>query len=259
MGSRLENKSIVIVGGTSGSGMAAAMACRGEGALLVVVGRDAEKCRQAVEVLGDGVHSVVGDAADPRTAEHAVTCAVREYGRLDGLYHVAGGSGRKAGDGPLHEIRADGWDYTLNTNLTGVFHSNQAAVRQMLDQGDGGSIVNMSSVLGYSPSAKFFATHAYAASKAAAIGLSKACAAYYAPHRIRFNVIAPGLVDTPMAQRALADEETMRYIQDKQSLDGGRAGLATDVDQAAVYLLSDEAKFVTGQVLAIDGGWSVRG
>lgn len=259
MGLRLSNKSIVIVGGTSGLGLSAATACVAEGARLVVIGRDGEKCRQAVAALGEGVQAVVGDAADPSTAQNAVTCAVREYGRLDGLYHVAGGSGRKAGDGPLHEIGVEGWDYTLSTNLSGVFYSNQAAVRQMLKQEEGGSIVNMSSVLGFSPSANFFATHAYAASKAAAIGLSKACAAYYGPDRIRFNVIAPGLVDTPMAQRALADEDTMRYIQTKQCLDGGRAGVATDVDQATVYLLSDESKFVTGQVLAVDGGWSVRG
>ena len=257
--SRLKNKTIVIVGGTSGIGWAAAKACHQEGASLVLVGRDEVKCRRASESLGTHTQWLAGDAADETTAQAAVACAVREFGRLDGLYHVAGGSGRKAGDGPLHDISVDGWNYTLRTNLTGLFLSNQAAIRQFLLQDDGGVILNMSSVLGYASAAKFFATHAYAASKAAAIGLTRACADYYAPQNIRLNVIAPGLIDTPLAKRAMADTETMDFVRDKQRLEGGRVGLPTDVDQAAVFLLSDESRFITGQVLAVDGGWTVRG
>ena len=105
----------------------------------------------------------------------------------------------------MHELTDEGWDATLNLNLTSLFYSNRAAVRQFLAQGGGGSVLNMGSVLGYSPSPKFFATHAYAAAKAAIIGLTKTCAAHYAPHNIRFNVLAPALVETPMAQRAAND------------------------------------------------------
>jgi NAD(P)-dependent dehydrogenase (short-subunit alcohol dehydrogenase family) len=89
------------------------------------------------------------------------------------------------------------------------------------------------------------------------IGFSKAIAAYYAPQNIRVNVLAPALVETPMAQRAGGDEEIQRFIKTKQPLDGGRIGQPADLDAAAVYFLSDAARFTTGQVLAVDGGWSI--
>ncbi len=254
---RLKDKSILIVGGTSGLGLSAAKACAAEGARLVLVGRDQDKCRQALETVDGPAECVVGDATIAETSERAVQLAVERFGRLDGLYHVAGGSGRRHGDGPLDQISDEGWDFTLRLNLNTLFYSNRAAVRQLLSQGQGGSILNMSSVLADSPSPKFFATHAYAATKAAAVGLTTASAAYYAPQNIRFNVLAPALVDTPLAQRAVNDEATMGYIRAKQPLDGGRVGLAEDADEAVVYFLSDAAKFVTGQVLAVDGGWSV--
>ena len=104
---------------------------------------------------------------------------------------------------------------------------------------------------------KFFATHAYAAAKAGIIGLTRAAASHYAREDIRFNVLAPALVDTPMSERAQGDAETMGYIERKQPLDGGRIGAPEDLDGAAVYLLSDAARAVTGQVLSVDGGWSV--
>jgi NAD(P)-dependent dehydrogenase (short-subunit alcohol dehydrogenase family) len=112
-------------------------------------------------------------------------------------------------------------------------------------------------VLGWSPSPRFFATHAYAATKAAIIGLTKSAAAYYAPQRIRCNVLAPALVETPMAQRAAADETILQFIRTKQPLEGGRIGQPSDLDAAAVYFMSDGSVFTTGQVLAIDGGWTV--
>ena len=157
----------------------------------------------------------------------------------------------------MHELTDEGWDYTLNLNLTSIFYSNRAAVKQFLAQGSAGSVLNMGSVLGWSPSLKFFATHAYAATKAAIIGLTKTCAAHYAPHNIRFNVLAPALVETQMAQRAANDETILKFIKTKQPLDGGRIGQPSDLDAAAVYFMGDGSKFATGQVLAVDGGWSV--
>jgi NAD(P)-dependent dehydrogenase (short-subunit alcohol dehydrogenase family) len=97
----------------------------------------------------------------------------------------------------------------------------------------------------------------YAAAKAGIIGLSRSAAAHYAAEGIRVNVLAPALVDTPMAQRAAGDEAIQAFIRTKQPLDGGRMGLPGDLDGAAVYLLSDGARFCTGQVLAVDGGWTV--
>jgi NAD(P)-dependent dehydrogenase (short-subunit alcohol dehydrogenase family) len=115
----------------------------------------------------------------------------------------------------------------------------------------------MASVLGFSPSPGFFFTHAYAAAKSAVIGFTKACAAYYASKNIRFNVLAPGLVETPMSQRAASDAQIMEFIQTKQPLDGGRIGRPDDLDAAAVYFMSDGSQFATGQVLSVDGGWCV--
>lgn len=253
----LAEKSLVIIGGTSGLGLAAARACVRAGAKVVAVGRDPDKAAAAATELGDPVRVLAADATDPTTAEKAIALTVSEFGGFHGLYHVAGGSGRRRGDGPLHEITDEGWDFTLQLNLTSLFNSNRAALRQLLKQGTGGSIVNCGSVLGFAPSPKFFSTHAYAAAKAAIIGLTKSAASHYAPQNIRLNVLAPALVATPMSQRAQGDEAILSFIKTKQPLDGGRIGQPEDLDAAVVWLLSDESRFVTGQVIAVDGGWSV--
>jgi len=254
---RLSEKSIVVIGGTTGLGLSAARAFIEEGARVVVVGRKKDSVTAAQRELGDSGRAVAGDAVNPDTAAQAINLALKEHGGFHGLYHVAGGSGRSLGDGPLHELTDEGWRGTLDLNLTSLVFSNRAAAKQFLAQGSGGSILNMGSVLGWSPSPRHFATHAYAASKAAVVGFTKSIAAYYAEKNIRCNVLAPGLVETPMAQRAARDETIQRFVRTKQPLDGGRIGQPCDLDAAAVYLMSDDAKFVTGQVLAVDGGWCV--
>ena len=254
---RLQDKSLVIIGGTTGIGLSAAKAFVAEGARVVVVGRNPESVQTAQREIGANGRGFAADACDASTARRAIETALREFGSFHGLYHVAGGSGRRHGDGPLHEISDEGWNYTLNENLTSLFYSNRAAVQQFLEQGGGGAVLNMGSVLGFSPSPKFFSTHAYAASKAAIVGLTKSAASGYAPQNIRFNVLAPALIATPMSQRAQTDEAIQQFIETKQPLDGGRMGQSRDLDSAAVFFLSDESRFVTGQVLAVDGGWCV--
>jgi len=254
---RLAGKTLVVIGGTTGLGLSAAKAVVAEGAKVVVVGRNAESAASAAKDLGANAKILTGDACDPAVASRAIEVAARDFGSFHGLYHVAGGSGRKHGDGPLHEITDEGWAYTLNENLTSLFYSNRAAVQQFLKQGTGGAVLNMGSVVGFSPSPKFFSTHAYATAKAAIIGLTKSAAAHYALQSIRFNVLAPALVATPMSQRAQGDEAILQFIKTKQPLDGGRIGQPGDLDSAAVFFMSDESKFATGQVLAVDGGWSV--
>ena len=253
----LQNKVVVIIGGTTGIGRSAARACVAAGAQVVVVGRNADNVAAAAADLGPAAHAIAGDATEPDTAAGAIEAARSQFGRFDALYHVAGGSGRSHGDGPLDELTDEGWEFTLRLNLTSLFYSNRAAVRQFLQQQTAGSVLNMGSVLGDSPSPKYFATHAYATTKAAVVGLTKSSAAHYAPQNIRFNVIAPALVDTPLAQRAVANKEIMQYVATKQPLDGGRIGMPEDLDAAAIFLLSDQSRFVTGQVLTVDGGWSV--
>jgi NAD(P)-dependent dehydrogenase (short-subunit alcohol dehydrogenase family) len=253
----LLDKVILIVGGTSGIGRSATEAFHQAGAKLVIVGLDQQGCEETAKAFANRHIVQCGDACDPNIAAGAVATAVKEHGRLDALYHVAGGSGRRFGDGPIHELTDEGWARTLELNLSSVFFSNRAAIRQFLAQGVGGAIVNLASVLAWSPSPNHFATHAYATAKSGVIGLSKSIAAHYAPENIRVNVLAPGLVDTPMAQRAANDPVIQQFIKTKQPLDGGRMAAPSDLDAAAVFLLSDAARFCTGQVLAIDGGWSV--
>lgn len=254
---RLSGKVLVVIGGTSGLGLSAASAFVAEGARVVVVGRNPGKVAAAVTALGPAAAGFTGDALVPDTAPGAIALAAQTFGGFHGLYHVAGGSGRQRGDGPLHEVTDEGWTYTLNENLTSLLYSNRAAARQFLAQNSGGSVLNMGSVLGWSPSPRYFATHAYATAKAAIIGLTQAAAAHYAPQNIRFNVLAPALVATPMSARAQGDAAVLDFIRTKQPLDGGRIGQPADADGAAVFLLSDESRFVTGQVLAVDGGWCV--
>ena len=253
----LDGKRLVVIGGTGGIGLSAAKAFIAAGAWVVAVGLERDEVPNVARDFGKTVRFVHADATQPETAPKALETCESVFGGFDGLYHVAGGSGRRWGDGPLHEITNEGWRQTLELNLTSVFYSNRAAVRHLLARKASGTILNLTSVLAFSPSGQHFATHTYAAAKSAIIGLTKSCASLYAPSRIRFNALAPGLVQTPMAQRAANDPGIMAFVKTKQPLDGGRIGQPSDLDAAAVFFMSDASRFTTGQVLAIDGGWSV--
>jgi NAD(P)-dependent dehydrogenase (short-subunit alcohol dehydrogenase family) len=262
---RLDGRTCLIVGGTSGIGLAAARRFLGEGAHLVVAGRDPEICRQAVgELAPMGTVSeftleiAEGEAEIARM--FAFTRAVLGL-RLDILLHVAGISGRMFGDGPLHECSDLAWETVMRTNAQGVFWTNRAATRIMLEQpldarGLRGTVVNVGSVMDRSPSPVHFGTLAYAASKGAVRALTLAAAARYGPDRIRFNLLTPGLIDTPMAARAVQNNDLRRYIATKQPVAGG-PGSADDVAEGALYLCEPASRFVTGAELVIDGGWSV--
>lgn len=254
---QLQDKKIVIIGGTTGMGFSAARAFVQEGAHVVVVGRNEQSVANAAEQLGSSALAISGDATQPGTADQAIELCLERFGGFDGIYHVAGGSGRNMGDGPLHGLSLEGWNWTLNMNLTSLMLSNQAAVQHFLALKKGGTILNMGSVLGFSPSPEHFSTHGYAAAKSAIIGFSKSIAAFYSKDNIRVNVIAPALVETPMAQRAATNPEILSFIRSKQPLDGGRIGRPDDCDGLALYFMSDQSRFTTGQVVAVDGGWSV--
>jgi NAD(P)-dependent dehydrogenase (short-subunit alcohol dehydrogenase family) len=246
---RLKDKRCLIVGGTSGIGLAAARRFLDEGARLVVAGLDTGE-------LQGNVMCHACDATSETQMAALFTEIVQHLGGLDVLYHVAGSSGRKHGDGALHDCTEAGWQATIDANLKSVFLTNRAAVRQFLKQGGGGTILNMASVLALSPSPHYFDTVAYAASKGSVIAMSRHIAASYAPSQIRVNVLGPGLIDTPMAARAVNDPAISAFLKTKQPLGPG-AGKPDDCADAAVFLCSDESRFITGVVLPIDGGWSV--
>ena len=257
---RLRDRVILITGST---GIAAAAAERfvGEGASVFVTSRTAEHARDLAERLG--VAWAQAELTEEAAVDAAVTAAVERFGRIDGLFSVAGGSGRRFGDGPIHTVTADGWARTLELNLTTQALTARAVVRAMRAQepvgqapGSRGSIVLVSSVLATRPVPELFGTHAYAAAKGAILSLATTMAATYAPERIRVNVIAPSLTATPMARRAADDPPTVAFARAKQPLVDGFLD-PDDIAHGALYLLSDEARAVTGQVLTIDGGWSV--
>ncbi len=255
---RSSNKrTIVIVGGTTGLGLSAARALVADGTNVIVVGRNADSGEAAVAQLGNGSRFLVADATDPECAVQAIREALDVFGSFDGLYHVAGGSGRAFGDGPVHELSDEAIEETMGLNFTSLVYSNRAAIRAFLAQQTGGVILNMGSVLASSPAPAYFATSMYASAKAAVVGFTKSAAAFYARDSIRVNVVAPALVETPMSRRAADNDEIKNYISTKQPLDGGRIGQPQDLDDAVVFLLSDRSRFVTGQVFTIDGGWSI--
>jgi NAD(P)-dependent dehydrogenase (short-subunit alcohol dehydrogenase family) len=258
MPDRLANKRCLIIGGTTGLGLAAARRFLEEGASLVIAGRSSEKGADAVATLHErgSVHFVPCNAAISDEVDHLFEQTLQHLGGLDVVYHVAGISGRRHGDGPLHECTDDGWQVTLDANLKSTFLTNRAAVRHFLGQRQHGVILNMASVLGFSPSPHYFDTYAYAATKGGIIAMSRLAAARYAVDGIRINVIAPGLIDTPMAARAASDANILRFLQSKQPLTAG-PGKPEDCSDAAVFLCSDEARFITGVVLPVDGGWCV--
>jgi NAD(P)-dependent dehydrogenase (short-subunit alcohol dehydrogenase family) len=260
MSGRFRNR-VCLITGSTGIGAATARLAASEGASVFVVSRDEESCRALAEEIGCGYH--VADLTRSGEVADAVERCIARLSRIDALFNVAGISGRSFGDGPVHECSEDGWDITMETNVKSVFLMCRAVVRRMLEQpvGEGclrGSILNMASVLAFSPEPKFFATHAYAAGKSAIVGLTRAMAAYYAPSKIRVNAVAPGLTRTPMSLRAQQNPDLLEFIKSKQPISEDLIE-ADDVARAAVFLLSDDARAITGEVVSIDAGWGVSG
>jgi meso-butanediol dehydrogenase / (S,S)-butanediol dehydrogenase / diacetyl reductase len=173
--------------------------------------------------------------------------------RLDVLVCAHGISGRALGDGPVDMCTEEAWDSVLEANLRSVFVYCKLAVPLL--RAAGGAIVTVSSVLGLVGGDEDFATHAYAASKAGVIGLTRAMASTYAKDGIRCNVVCPGLIETSFSRRAQDDAQIRARLPELQPLTGG-FGSPEDVAQAALYLAT--APFVTGAVLTVDGGWTAR-
>ncbi len=255
---------VCLVTGSTGIAAASAQRFAAEGGRVFVASRTDDHCRDLVEAVraaGGEAGYEAANLSENGAADRVVAAAIERYGRIDAVFNVAGGSGRRFGDGPAHEATPEGWDATLDLNLRSQFLMCRAAIGQMLGQepddvGMRGAILNMTSILAFHPSPAHFPTHAYAAAKGAIVSLTVAMAAYYAPRRIRINAVAPSLTRTPMAGRAASDPATVAFAAWKQPLVGGLLE-PDDVSDAAAFLLSGEARAITGQVLKIDGGFSV--
>jgi NAD(P)-dependent dehydrogenase (short-subunit alcohol dehydrogenase family) len=251
--SRLQDKVAIVTGGGSGIGLATARLFAQEGARVIIFDLNESNTDLGEHSLPTFLRVDVTSASE---VEAAINDVVNKNGRLDILVNVAGGSGRKWGDGPTDVCSLDGWEKTVALNLGSVFYCCKYALKAMLAQG-GGVVVNVSSVLGLVGGDEDFATHAYAASKGAVISLTRSIASYYAPHGIRANVICPSLISTPMSQRAQESEHIRARLAQLQPLTRD-FGSPKAVAQAVLYLASDESSFVTGAILTVDGGWTVR-
>ena len=241
MSGRLAGRRAVVTGAARGIGAAIAAAFVAEGASVVVADQLAAEGEATVRALGGGSGLVVGDLAQPETWRRVVA----EAGpRLDVLVNNAGGLRHPQ---QLHELDLDDWRDELDRNLTSVFLGMRAAIPLMLSAG-GGSIVNMSSISGTIGQDD---APAYQAAKAGVRLLTKNAAVSYGPHNIRVNAICPGAIDT----EAVRDEDPARLGPFLARTPLGRQGLPDEVARAAVYLASDEAAFVTGVDLFVDGGY----
>lgn len=254
---------------TGSTGIAAATARRAvaAGAKVFVVSRTRENVDALVGELrasGGDAEGAVADLVRADQVEAAVAAAFARLGRVDGCYNVAGISGRRFGDGPIHACTEEGWDVTMDANVKSLFLVCRAVVGRMLDQpidanGLRGSILNMASILGLHPQRDHFSTHAYAASKGAILSLSRAMAATYAPQRIRVNAIAPALIRTPMSRRAQESPEIQALMKTKQPLAEDLID-ADEVAKASLFLLDPASSaMITGDVLTVDAGWAVSG
>ena len=247
----------LFITGSSGIAETTALLAASEGWRVFVAGKEPAECKSLASKLpGSGFY--VGDLADEAVAERALAACVEQFGDLDAVFAVAGMSGRRFGDGPVDECSLEGWEATFAANARPAFLTSRCAVRYWLKEKRPGALLNIASVLAFSPQATHFATHAYAASKGAVIAMSRAMAAHYAAKGIRVNVLAPGLVRTPMSVRAQADAAISTFIETKQPLSHGFLTVE-DIAKAALFLLSDQSRHITGQVMTVDGGWTVTG
>ena len=243
---RFSEKVALVTGGTRGIGLAIANRLASEGANLAIVGRNQGTAEAAAVSLagkyGVKALAVVGDVALMSTAENAVERCIQEFGRLDVLVNNAG----ITRDNLLMRMREEDWDAVLQTNLKSVFNMCKAAVRPMM-KARSGRIINISSVVGICGNP---GQTNYAAAKAGIIGFSKSLAKEIASRNITVNVIAPGMVSTDMTA-ALPDTAKETLLKNVP-LD--RIGMPEDIAAGVAFLASDDASYITGHVLEIDGG-----
>lgn len=245
---RLQDKVAVVTGAARGIGKAVAEVFAREGASIVLADVEREAGAAAAEAIvaaGGAARFVACDVGDKGQVDDMVAAAVEAYGRLDVAVANAGVVAAK----DFLELDEADWDRTLRVNLKGVFLTGQAAARQMVAQGGGGSIVNMSSINGV---VAIPTIAPYVASKGGVNQLTKAMALSLAPHGIRVNAIGPGTIATEMGRAVLSDPEKRRVALARTPL--GRLGEPDEIGRAALFLAGADSSYMTGQTIYVDGG-----
>ena len=247
----------LLITGSSGIAAATARLAASRGLQIFIVGNRESECKELCATLPGSAYAVA-DVADYAAVQKAVAACLKKFGGVTAVFNVAGISGRSLGDGPLHECTPQGWQAMMDIHAAGTFYVCKEVIGHWVAAKQGGTIVNTGSVLARSPEREHFATHAYAASKGAIESMSLAAAAYYAPMGIRVNVLAPGLVRTPMSHRAQSNEKILSFLKHKQPVKGDFVE-AEELARIAMFLLSDESMPMTGEVIRADAGWAVTG
>jgi NAD(P)-dependent dehydrogenase (short-subunit alcohol dehydrogenase family) len=247
-------KEVLLITGSSGIAATTARLWAAENSVFVV-GINTDECKTLASSLGEASFAAA-DVRDELAVRNAVLACLDRFGRIDALFNVAGISARSAGDGPLHECKPAAWDLVMDVNAKGTFLMCREVLGVWTRNSHAGVILNCGSVLARHPQREHFTTVGYAASKGAIEAMSRSAAAYYAPAGIRINVIAPGLVRTPMSARAQEDPRITAYMTHKQPLTKGMLN-AEDVARTACFLLRRDSSPMTGQVVTVDGGWTV--
>jgi NAD(P)-dependent dehydrogenase (short-subunit alcohol dehydrogenase family) len=250
MATELEGKVGLVTGGTSGIGRETAVLFAKAGAKVVVAGRRAVEGEETIELIraagGDGVF-VKTDVSKATEVETLVQKAVEKFGRLDIAFNNAGIEGVWS---PIVRQSEEDWDRTIAINLKGVWLCLKYEIRQMLMQGGGGAIVNMSSITGLVGAV---GVAAYSASKHGVIGLTQTAALENAKTGIRINAVCPGFTETPMTDRVFRAPGVHKYVLSCHPI--GRLGRPTEIAEAVLWMCSDRASFMTGQSLVLDGGF----
>lgn len=262
--SRLQGRIAVVVGAgqtegqTIGNGRATAIRFAQEGATLVLADRDADSLEETAQLARDegaSVDTVVADISAADGPERIVAAAMDAHGRIDVLHNNVGIG---AGDAPPHRLSDDAYDRIMDVNLRAMWRTCRAAVPALRASGNG-AIVNVSSLASIAAAGNLTA---YKLSKAGVNALTQNLAMTNAKHNVRANAILPGFIDTPMAVDAAADAlgtDRETYADARASMVPlGRQGTAWDVANAALFLASDEAAFITGILLLVDGGQAAR-
>ncbi len=236
---RLAGKAILVTGAASGIGRATALRMAAEGAVLVLADRDVGGVETVAAQIGNAATAIAFDAGDPASCRRLVDQAVARLGRLDVLANIAGVLVR----GPFEDCTPEDWDRVIQVNLTSYFHTCQQALPHLV--ATRGNIVNMASSAAVRGVALAVA---YSASKHGVVGLTKSLAAEFKTRHVRVNAICPGPIDTPMIQAHKPPPGSAIAF-----------GVPEDIAAAVVYLASDDARFVNGAILSVDGGQTASG